>query len=56
MNFSKLLHGFVKIDKNCYMDLFNLSTGFVKVVLCIPRPLPNKTKMILDNNFKAYLS
>ena len=53
MNFSKLLHWFVKIDKSCYMDLYKLSHWCVKVVLCIPRPLPNKTKLKLDNNFKA---
>ena len=59
----KLLNGFVEIDtwismsfymdiwQNCYMDLLKLLHGIVKVVLCISRPLPNKTK--LDQDFKV---
>ena len=52
MDWIKLLHWFVK-NKSCYMDLYKLSLWCVKVVLCIARPLPNKTKLKLDNNFKA---
>ena len=55
----KLLHRFVKIDtwislscymdcKNCCMDLSKLSHGFIKVVLYISCPLPNKTKVKFD--------
>ena len=44
MYFSKLLHGFVKIDtwmyRSCYMNLLKLLRGFVKVALCISCPLP----------------
>ena len=46
----KLLHGFVKIDAlislSFYMNLAKLLRGFVKVVLYISRPLPNKTKLV----------
>ena len=49
MDFSWLLHGFVKIDARmspyCYY-------GFVKVVLCIYHPLPNKIKLKFDHDFK----
>ena len=49
MDFSKLLHGFVKIDiwifLSCYMDLSKLLLGFVKVAISISNPLPNKTKL-----------
>ena len=56
-NFSKLLHGFVKIytwiSLGCNihfpnMDLSKLLHGFVKVVLCISLPFPNKTKLKFD--------
>ena len=40
MNFSKLLHGIVRID-----TLLKVLHGLVKIVLCIFRPLPNKTKI-----------
>ena len=62
MNYSKLLHGLVKIDTqislNFYMDLsnmdlFKLLLGFVKVVLGSSCPLPNKTKLKFDQDFKA---
>ena len=56
MYFFKLLDGFVKIDLwislSCYKNLSKLLNGFVKVVtrivkvvLCIFRSLPNKTKL-----------
>ena len=35
------------------MDFFKYSHGFVKVVLCISRPLPNKTKLKFDQDLKA---
>ena len=61
---SKLLHGFVKVAtwiclssswicKNCYLDLLRFLHGFVKDVLCISRPLPNKTKLKLDQDFST---
>ena len=57
MDFSKFLHGFVKIDTgislSCYLDLSKLLQGFVKVVLCISRLLPNKTKLKFDQDFKV---
>ena len=60
MDFSKLLHGFLKIDTCisliCYMDLSKLLHGFFKVVLCISRLLPNKTKLKFDQDFKAFWS
>ena len=60
MDFSKFLHGFVKIDTgislSCYLDLSKLLQGFVKVVLCISRLLPNKTKLKFDQDFKVYWS
>ena len=34
------------------MDLLKLSYAFVKVVLSISRPLPNKTKLIFDQDAK----
>ena len=48
MDFSKLLHGFLK---SCYMDLLKLLHRLVKIVLCISRPLPNKTKLKFDEEF-----
>ena len=35
------------------MDLAKLLHGFVKVVLCISCPLPNKTKLKFDQDFKV---
>ena len=44
----------------CYVDLSKLLFGFVKVVKwirqgaqCFSRPLPNKTKVKFDQDFKA---
>ena len=37
------------------MNLVKLLRGFVKVVLCISCPLPNKTKLKFDEYFKAFL-
>ena len=57
MDFSKFLNGFVKIDTwtsfGCYMVLSKLIRVFVKVVLCISHPLPIKTKLKFDQDFKA---
>ena len=60
MDFSKLLHGIVNVDISGYMDLsigllelFSLLHGDVKVVLCISRSLPNKTKLKFDQDFNA---
>ena len=66
MDFSKLLHGFVKIDKcmslSFYMDLSKFLHGFVKllhefvkVVSSISRPLPNKTKLKFDVRVQSLL-
>ena len=38
------------------MDLFKWLHGFVNVVLNISRPLPNKAKLKLDQDFKVFLS
>ena len=50
-----LLNGFLKIVtwicQSCYMDLFKLLHGLVKVVICISRPLPNKTKLKFNRDF-----
>ena len=35
-----------------FLDLSNLLHGFVKVVTCISRPLPNKTKLKFGKDFK----
>ena len=35
------------------MILLKLLHGFVKVVLCIFHPLPNKTKLKFDQDYKA---
>ena len=64
MDFSKLLQEFVKIDIwisfRFYLDFSNWLYGFVKVlhgfvkfVLCVSRPLPNKTKLKFDQSFNA---
>lgn len=52
-----VLHGFVKVAtwicQSCYMELLKLLHGFVKAVPYISRPLPNKTKLRFDQDFKA---
>ena len=65
MDLSKLIHGFLQvvswicqiwyiwIPLSCNMDLLELLHGFVKVVLSISRPLPKKTKLKFDQDFKA---
>ena len=35
-----------------FLDLSNLLQGFVKVVTCISRPLPNKTKLKFNQDFE----
>ena len=58
MDLSKLIHGFLPvvtwICQRCYMDLLKLLRGFVKVVLCVSHPLPNKTKLKFDHDFKSF--
>ena len=44
-----LLHWFVKIDTRISLLLH----GFVKVILSFSRPLPNKTKLKFDQDFKV---
>ena len=55
MDFSKLLYGFFRIDpwisQSCNMDLFELLSVFINVVLCISRPFPNKCKLKFDQRF-----
>ena len=57
MFLSEYIHGFLLvvtwICRSCCIDLLRLLLGFVKVVLCISRPLPNKTKMKFDQDFKV---
>ena len=57
LDLSELLHGFFLvvtwICQSCYMDLLKLLHGFVKVVLFITQPLPSKTKLKFDQDFKA---
>ena len=58
MDLSKLINGFFEVDtwisQSCYMFFFlNLVLGFVIVVICTFLPLPNKTKLTFDQNFKA---
>ena len=61
MDLSEKLHRSVKIDTwislsslmNLSMDLIKLLHGFVKVVLCISRPLPNKIMPKFDQDFQA---
>ena len=52
---SEIIHGFLLvvtwICRNCCIDLLRLLLGFVKVVLCISCPLPNKMKF--DQDFKV---
>ena len=44
---------FVILTMLYHLDLSNLLHGFVNVVLCFSRPLPNKTKLKFDQDFKA---
>ena len=64
MDFSELLHGFLKIDTwislTCHMDLSKLMHGFLKFVIWIcqscsvfSRPLRNKIKLKFDQDFKV---
>lgn len=64
MDFSKSLHGSVKIDTwislCCYrdlpklfMDFLKLLRGFGKVFFSISCSLPNKTKVKCDKDFEA---
>ena len=61
---SLMLHFSNCISQNCYMDLLKLSHGLLKLLLgfvklskfvwiCISCPLPNKTKLKLDQVLKA---
>ena len=56
MDFSNLIHGFLLFVtwtcQSCHMDLFKLLHVYVKVVLCISRPLPNKNKLKFGQDFK----
>ena len=60
MDFSELLHGFGKFTTwicfSFYLDFLKLFLGFVRGVLGISCPLPNKTKVKFDQHFKAGLS
>ena len=53
---SKMIHGFLKVItwfcQNWFMDFSKLLYGFSKVVLCVSRPLPNKTKLKFDQDSK----
>ena len=58
VDFSKLLHGFVKID--VFLDFFELSCGFVEVVTrnCQSCSMffslvAKQTKLKFDHDFKA---
>ena len=42
------------ICQNCFIDYSKLILAFVTAVPCISRPLPNKTKLKFDQEFKAY--
>ena len=57
MDLSKFIHEFLYfallICQSGYMDLLKSLNGFDKVVLCIPRPLPNQIKLKFDQDFKA---
>ena len=58
MEFSKLWHGFVKIDTwislSYYLEFLKMIYGFVKVFLFISRPLQNNTKLKFYQDFKAF--
>ena len=43
---------FIQLALASFLDLSNLLHGFVKVVTCISRPLPNKTKLKFDQDFE----
>ena len=68
MDFSELLHGFVKIDtwisKSYYMEFVEFDTwislscyrDLLKLLhgfRCFYRPSPNKTKLKFDHDFKG---
>ena len=56
MDFSKLLHGFVNIDKWISLNYYNAYywyMDFSKVVTCFSWPLPKKTKLKVHQDFKA---
>ena len=57
LDLSKLINLFLQvvtwICQKIYMDLLKLLLGFVTVLLCISCPLPNKTKLKFDQDFKA---
>ena len=50
---SNMLKVVTWIFQNCFMDLSKLLHGFVKVVSCISRPLPSKTKLKHGQDFNA---
>ena len=55
-----MLDGFVKTDTwispSCFMDMLKLLQGFVKVVLCIFRPLPRTAKLKFDQEGRYLVS
>ena len=57
LDLSKLINLFLQvvtwICQKIYMDLLKLLLGFVTVLLCISCPLPNKTTLKFDQDFKA---
>ena len=53
MDLSTLIQVVIWICQIGLMELFSLLHGFVKVVLCISRSLPNKTKLKFDQDFNA---
>ena len=58
LDLSELLSWFLEfvtwICQNWYMDLSKFLLGIVKVVLCISRPFPNKTKLKLTKISKFF--
>ena len=48
----------VKMPNSCDLSLLMLNwiVGFVKVVTCISRPMPNKTKLKVDQYFEKVLN
>ena len=53
MDFSKLVHGFVKVA--ACMDMSKLLHGFVKVVLCISRPFAKQNQAEVWPRFQNLL-
>ena len=55
MDLSKMIQQFLFVVtcQSCYMDFLKLIHGFVKYFLCIFCPLPIKTKLDVDQDFKA---